>query len=423
MKKFTVLFIAFVAANMLFAQYNKIDTSIYSPALGEDKMVDILLPPGYYDNPDEHYPVIYFLHGAGGNQNSYSTIYSHTYSMINNGTVHPFILVKPDGSCPPYMGSVYVNSILYGNYEDYLVFDLVAWIDSTYRTIPERQFRCITGHSMGGGGAAGLASHHPDVYRGFAGHAGTMNFDTTMTIWVPEILDEIGGPPPYNYYYGAGTYTNFLFTGSGAFSPNLNNPTFVDLPLDENGVMIDSVFAKWKQFDNCCLVKQVTASDNLGIFFSCGSNDELGVFPGNLLYRDTLDMLGLDYEFLITQGDHTFSPEMIQAGYIFLDSIMWTTVGTEDHYPSAGGERMKVSVHPNPTTGMTCINLFSGEAGTITIQVRNAAGVKVYENCIKTGPGFRHEERIDLSGQAPGIYFIQTGTITETLVNKIIKIR
>jgi hypothetical protein len=304
------------------------------------------------------------------------------------------------------------------------VDDLVAWVDSTYRTIPERQFRCITGHSMGGGGAAGLASEHPDVYRGFAGHAGTMNFDTTMAIWIPDILQENGGAPPYNYDYGAGIYTDFMFTASGAFSPNLSNaPTYVDLLLDENGVMIDSVFAKWKQFDNCCLVKQVSAADELGIFFSCGEFDELGVFPSNLLYRDTLEMLGLEYEFLITQGDHTFSAEMIQAGYIFLDSIMWTTVGTEDHYPSAGGESMKVSVHPNPTTGMTSINLCLGEAGTITIQVRNAAGVKVYENCIKTGPGYRHEERIDLSDQAPGIYFIQTETITETLVNKIIKIR
>ena len=424
MKKISILLFALFAAKMLFAQFNSIDTSMYSPALGMEKMVDILLPPGYYDNPDEHYPVIYFLHGAGGNQNSYSWIYSFTYTMINSGSVHPFILVKPNGNCPPYMGSSYTNSILYGNYEDYIVYDLVAWIDSTYRTIPERQFRCITGHSMGGGGSASLAFDHSDVYHGFAGHAGLMNFDTTMAIWIPEILQENIPGPPYSYTYGAGIYTDLMYTGAGAYSPNLNNDSIsVDLPLDENGARIDSVWAKWQPFDNCCRVKQISASDELGIFFSVGINDELGIFPSNLVFRDTLDMLGLDYEFLITQGDHTLTTEMMQAGYEFLDSLMWIEVGTPDHTSPGLVSNLSLSVNPNPIIDRATLQIDLKKAETLEVRVFNPTGREILAWAVPSGTGRHFEQEFSLSGYEPGIYFIRVRSSQEVITKKIIKVR
>lgn len=61
-------------------------------------------------------------------------------------------------------GSYYVNSPVRGNWEDYVVNDLVAHIDSTYRTIPEAESRGIAGHSMGGFGALNLAMLHPEIF-------------------------------------------------------------------------------------------------------------------------------------------------------------------------------------------------------------------------------------------------------------------
>lgn len=52
MKKFTFLIAIILTANLLLAQYNKIDTSFYSEALQEGKMVDIYFPPGYDENPE-----------------------------------------------------------------------------------------------------------------------------------------------------------------------------------------------------------------------------------------------------------------------------------------------------------------------------------------------------------------------------------
>ncbi len=141
---------------------NLIGTSI-------EQQVAVYLPPMY--NMDERrYPVVYFLPG-------YSTpIEAFVYgsfqgfelkasldSLIRNGIIHEMILVIPNGSTP-FGGSFYVNSPVSGGWENYITRDLVAYVDSTYRTIASPGSRGIAGHSMGGYGALNLAMLHPDVY-------------------------------------------------------------------------------------------------------------------------------------------------------------------------------------------------------------------------------------------------------------------
>jgi enterochelin esterase-like enzyme len=93
MKKLTIITAVILTANLLFGQINKIDTSFYSEALGEEKMVDVYFPPDYDENPDLYYPVIYYLHGWTGDQNSMGTMLSWLQSLINNGTIDPVIMV------------------------------------------------------------------------------------------------------------------------------------------------------------------------------------------------------------------------------------------------------------------------------------------------------------------------------------------
>jgi S-formylglutathione hydrolase FrmB len=403
-------------------QFNVVNTTHYSSSLEQEKPVKIYLPPDYYNNPDEHYPVIYFLHGATGDQNSYPGMISWTQSLINNGTIHPVIVVFANGACPPYWGSMYANSAFYGNYEDYIVYDLVEFIDTTFRTLAERNFRCITGHSMGGGGSAKLAIKHPDIYRGFASHAGVMNFDTTLSIWHPLILQENGGVPPYNYTWGAGTYTNFVFSGAGAWSPNMNNPpTYVDYMLGPDGNVVDSTFAKWKLHDNCCLVKQISLSDNLGFFFSCGTEDDHQLYPTNELFRDTLDMLGLDYVFLTTSGDHSLSGDMIQAGMKFLDSLMYFGVGTEEKWNIVARSSLHFTVSPNPISDFASINLDLQNSDHLNIQIFNAMGAKVAELYHGQLPAGQQRFAWHAGDLAKGLYFCRVQAGNETRMHKIIK--
>jgi len=63
------------------------------PGADENKMVNIFLPPGYDDNTDLYYPVICFLHGWQGHQNSGDGIMNTAYNLNNQGLIEPVIMV------------------------------------------------------------------------------------------------------------------------------------------------------------------------------------------------------------------------------------------------------------------------------------------------------------------------------------------
>ncbi len=127
-----------------------------------EKEFFVLLPPSYYDG-NKRYPVVYYLHGQAESASSFMLNYEKTFlSEFQNGAKE-FILVGVNGTSNQG-GAFYVNSPVSGYYEDYVVEELVSYIDSNYRTIANRDSRGICGFSMGGFGAYNLAFHHPDVY-------------------------------------------------------------------------------------------------------------------------------------------------------------------------------------------------------------------------------------------------------------------
>ena len=73
------------------------------------------------------------------------------------------IVVLPD-SKSIYNGSMYSSSVTTGDFEKFIWHDVVAYIDTHYRTIPDRQSRGLVGHSMGGYGASRIGMKHPEVF-------------------------------------------------------------------------------------------------------------------------------------------------------------------------------------------------------------------------------------------------------------------
>ena len=260
--------------------------SMYSNSLGFIRYMRICLPAGY-DTSTIHYPVIYFLHGAGGDHNSYGDIYSIVNNLVNSQIIEPLIVVKPDGSIDPYGGSHYTNSELYGAFEDFIVYDLVEYIDTTYRTIPTRNKRCLMGHSMGGSGSFKLALKHPDIYRGLASHSATVDFNVAMPLWIPHILQENAPGPPYHYTPTAGIFTYFTFGAAGAYSPDTTNPPyFVDFPLDSMGCVDSTVWTLWRPHDIPRLAAQLPPNTNLAIYFDCGLKMSMKYFLNNRHWRN-----------------------------------------------------------------------------------------------------------------------------------------
>ncbi|MGH9657748.1 MAG: alpha/beta hydrolase, partial [Bryobacteraceae bacterium] len=128
-----------------------------SDSLGEERGVTVLLPANYQKST-RRYPVLYLLHGLGDD----NTAWSYMTNLSGYAAEREVIIVMPDAG-----RSWYVNSVAdpKAKFEDFIVKDLVAWVDSRYRSIPLRRSRAIAGLSMGGYGAAFLGLKH---YRRFS---------------------------------------------------------------------------------------------------------------------------------------------------------------------------------------------------------------------------------------------------------------
>jgi pimeloyl-ACP methyl ester carboxylesterase len=125
----------------------------------------VYLPAGY-DESSKHYPVIYFLPSPFEN---YRLAFDQRDAQglldraIAAGMIDKFILVCVDMTTP--LGSSwYVNSPVTGNWEDFMIQELVPYIDANFKTLPHRDSRGIAGDFMGGYGAIRFGMKHPDVF-------------------------------------------------------------------------------------------------------------------------------------------------------------------------------------------------------------------------------------------------------------------
>ena len=135
-----------------------------------DAQLIVYLPPTYntHIGQNKRYPVLYLLHGSPGQAHDWFTAGKANQSadtLIALGKIPELIMVLPDGNGRPGATSEWANS--YDQHqliESYVVNDVVKYIDSKYRTIPDAANRAIGGLSMGGFGATNIAVHHPDIF-------------------------------------------------------------------------------------------------------------------------------------------------------------------------------------------------------------------------------------------------------------------
>ena len=130
-----------------------------------DREVIVFLPPSYATEKSRRYPVVYALHGysIGAEQWTHEIHVPQTIEGAFAQGAQEMIVVLPD-SKTVYNGSMYSSSETTGDFENFIARDLVAYVDSHYRTIPKRTSRGLVGHSMGGYGASRIGMKHPDVF-------------------------------------------------------------------------------------------------------------------------------------------------------------------------------------------------------------------------------------------------------------------
>ncbi|RYD95556.1 MAG: esterase family protein [Sphingobacteriales bacterium] len=146
-------------------QAAKVDTvKTYSDAMHKTIKAVVITPDDY--NPTKKYPVLYILHGYGGNYGGWVDDFPVVKPMADQ---YNMIMVCADGA----VSSWYFDSPVDKSwkYETYVTTELVGWIDKHYSTTQNKSGRAIMGLSMGGHGALYLTMKHQSVF----GAAGSMS--------------------------------------------------------------------------------------------------------------------------------------------------------------------------------------------------------------------------------------------------------
>jgi putative tributyrin esterase len=129
--------------------------TVPSVSLAREQEASILLPATYAESR-QRYPVLYLLHGGGQDHTAFAM-----RSWFRALAAREMIIVTPSVG-----DSWYVNSVAdpKAKYEDFVVNDLVEYMDTRYRTVASREGRAVAGISMGAWGAMLLGLKHPRVF-------------------------------------------------------------------------------------------------------------------------------------------------------------------------------------------------------------------------------------------------------------------
>jgi enterochelin esterase-like enzyme len=284
---------------------------VHSPAIegnleGEspDRDVIVYLPPDYNANPTKRYPVVYALHGYSISNEQWSHEI-HTPQTIEGafatGT-KGMIIVLPNSESL-HNGSMYSNSPTVGNFEGFIAHDLVAYIDSHYRTIANRDSRGLAGHSMGGYGTVRIGMKYPEVFG-------------ALYAMSPCCLSARGAPPAdmekkleavtsKEQAVAQDWFSRATLASAAAWSPNPKKPPlYLDLPTKDGEAQPD-VIAKWAANAPLAMVDQYISNlrQYHAISFDVGDQDGLRTDTAKL--HDILDSYGVANHFELYSGTHT----------------------------------------------------------------------------------------------------------------------
>jgi S-formylglutathione hydrolase FrmB len=224
-----------------------------------------LLPPDYDAHPDRKFPVLYFLHGLGGDQTF--LVSSGGWQIIENlweqKKIGEFVIITPQAD-----NSFYINSKdRRVKYEDFFIREFIPRMEKKYRLLGTRQGRAISGVSMGGYGALRLAFKYPQLFVSVAAH-------------MPALLERL----PLGS--GDAGFTRFFGNAFGS-------------PADEAFWKANTPFVFARRAD-------LRRLKSLKIYADCGDHDNYGFDAGLRQLDKLLSRRRVLHSFHIYPGQHNW---------------------------------------------------------------------------------------------------------------------
>lgn len=231
----------------------RVDTvNVYSPSMAKELKNIVILPADYSSQPQQTFPVVYLLHGHGGNYTTWLTQVKPDLPRI--ASEYGMIIVCPEGEDSWYWNSPVSSK---KQFETYICYELQDHMEERYRTRNDRHSRAITGFSMGGHGALWLAFRHPDIFGACGSMSGGVDIRPFPNNW--NMKDQLG------------TYTD--------------NP---------------------KRWDEHTVINQIpykTDFGTLAIIIDCGTEDFF--FQVNNQLHEKMLKLKIPHDYIIRPGGHT----------------------------------------------------------------------------------------------------------------------
>lgn len=240
--------------------------SLTSKILAQSVPYCILLPPGYDAQTAQRYPILYFLHGLGDNEQMF--VHSGGFNIVEDlweaGRIGNFLIATPAAGA-----SFYINSFDgRWRYEDFFLQEFVPAIEKRYRVRVRRASRAIAGISMGGYGALHLAFRHPELFVAASAH-------------------------------------------SAALIEKLPAVTMVDPATRGRTRMLGNVFgsppdrAFWDR-NNPLVIAHTANLAGLKVYFDCGKDDDYGFNDGAGTLDRILTSQHIPHEFHMYPGGHNW---------------------------------------------------------------------------------------------------------------------
>lgn len=281
-----------------------------------DRDVFVFLPPSYHKDSKRRYPVVYALHGffIGAEQWTHEIHVPQTIEGAFAQGSHEMIFVLPD-SKTIYNGSMYSSSETTGDFERFIYHDVVAYIDSHYRTIPDRKSRGLVGHSMGGYGASRIGMKHPDVFGALyimspcclspmaGGGPGPAEQGKERALAAEKTASKAKSPA--DLAAQSPGFAAAPLASAAAWAPNPKNPPlYFDLPT-KDGIPRPEIVAKFTANAPLVFVDQYIGNLKQYRAISMDVGDQDGLRLDATKLHNILDDYGIANSFEVYSGTHT----------------------------------------------------------------------------------------------------------------------
>ena len=219
----------------------------------------VLLPPGFATDPARRFPIVYHLHGLGGDEQW--LLNGGGWDMVEQareqGKIGEFVIVTPDAGRTFYVNSRDGEEL----YEDFFIKEFVPAVENRYRAGGSRQTRALAGVSMGGYGALRFAFKYPQMFSAVAVHSAALieNFPEDATVMFGRNFRAFGDP-------------------------------------------LDNIY--WAENNPLSLARSADSLGTLQIYFDCGLQDDYGFDSGTSLLHDILEQRNVPHEFHLYPGGH-----------------------------------------------------------------------------------------------------------------------